>query len=152
MDRANNVFVTGQSGNGSVVDYATVGYSSAGMPLWTNRYDSGGTDAATAVAVDGQGNALVLAKVMLVAKDLDLGRWLQRQRLIYPILHDSLLLTALFIVFHVVEHLVIGLVEGESFAASIPHIDGGGLAGLALRCGNPFHLVDPLLRLQAHQP
>lgn len=76
-------------------------------------------------------NALVLAKVMLVAEDLDLGRWLQRRPLIYPILHESLLLTAVFIVFHVVEHLVIGLVKGETFAASIPHIGGGGLAGLA---------------------
>jgi hypothetical protein len=76
-------------------------------------------------------NALILAKVMLVAEDLDLGRWLQRRPLIYPILHESLLLTALFIGFHVVEHLVIGLVKGESLAASIPHIGGGGLAGLA---------------------
>jgi len=76
-------------------------------------------------------NALVLAKVMLVAEDLDLGRWLQRRPLIYPILHESLLLTALFIGFHVVEHLVIGLVKGETFAANLPHIGGGGLAGLA---------------------
>jgi hypothetical protein len=76
-------------------------------------------------------NALVLAKVMLVAEDLDLGRWLKRRPLIYPILHESLLLTALFIGFHVVEHLIIGLVKGETFAASIPHIGGGGLAGLA---------------------
>ena len=73
-------------------------------------------------------NALILAKVMLVAEDLDLGRWLQRRPLIYPILHESLLLTALFIGFHVIEHLVIGL---ETFAASIPHIGGGGLEGLA---------------------
>jgi hypothetical protein len=76
--------------------------------------------------------ALVLAKVMLVAEDLDLGRWLKRRPLIYPILHESLLLTALLIGFHVVEHLVIVLVKGETFAASIPHIGGGGLAGLAL--------------------
>lgn len=76
-------------------------------------------------------NALILAKVMLVAEDLDLGRWLQRRPLIYPILHESLLLTALFICFHVVEHIVIGLVKGENLAASIPQIGGGGLAGLA---------------------
>jgi hypothetical protein len=76
-------------------------------------------------------NALVLAKVMLVAEDLDLGRWLQRRPLIYPILHESLLLTALFISFHVVEHIVIGWFKGETLAASVPHIGGGGLAGLA---------------------
>jgi hypothetical protein len=76
-------------------------------------------------------NALVLAKVMLMAEDLDLGRWRQRRPLIYPILYESLLLTALFICFHVVEHVAIGLFKGESLAASVPHIGGGGLVGLA---------------------
>jgi hypothetical protein len=42
-----------------------------------------------------------------------------------------LLLTALFICFHVVEHIAIGLFKGETLAASVPHIGGGGLAGLA---------------------
>jgi hypothetical protein len=76
-------------------------------------------------------NALVLAKVMLVAEDLDLGRWRQRRPLIYPIVYESLLLTALFICFHVVEHIAIGLFKGDTLAASVPHIGGGGLAGLA---------------------
>lgn len=76
-------------------------------------------------------NALILAKVMLMAEDLDLGRWFQRRPLIYPILYESILLSALFICFHVFEHVVIGLVKGESLAASIPQIGGGGLAGLA---------------------
>jgi hypothetical protein len=72
-----------------------------------------------------------LAKVMVVVEDLDLGRWLPCRPLIYPILQESFLLTALFICFHVVEHIVIGLVKGESLAASIQQIGGGGLAGLA---------------------
>ena len=76
-------------------------------------------------------NALVLAKVMLVAEDLDLGRWRQRRPLIYPILYETLLLTVLFICFHLVEHIAIGLFKGETLAASVPHIGGGGLAGLA---------------------
>lgn len=75
-------------------------------------------------------NALVLAKVMLVAEDLNLGRWLERRPLIYPILHDSLLFTALFIVFHLVEHMIVGVVRGQGFRTSIPAIGGGGLAGL----------------------
>jgi hypothetical protein len=77
-------------------------------------------------------NALVLAKVMLVSEDLDLGRWLPRRPLIYPILNEALLLTSLFIVFHIVEHVIIGLFKHESIAASIPHIGGGGVLGLAL--------------------
>jgi hypothetical protein len=77
-------------------------------------------------------NALVVAKVMLVSEDMDLGRWLQRRPLIYPILHDSLLLTVLFICFHIVEHIVIGFFKGETLAASVPPIGGGGLVGLAI--------------------
>jgi hypothetical protein len=75
-------------------------------------------------------NALVLGKVMLVAEDLNLGGWLDRRPLIYPILHDSLLFTVLFILFHVLEEVVVGLVHGDSVRASIPAIGGGGFAGL----------------------
>ena len=75
-------------------------------------------------------NALILAKVMLVAEDLNLSRWLDRRPLIYPILHESLLFTALFILFHVLEKVVVGIVHGETLAQSVPAIGGGGLAGL----------------------
>jgi hypothetical protein len=75
-------------------------------------------------------NALVLAKVMLVAEDLNLGRWVRPRPLIYPILHESFLFTVLFICFHILEHVVIGLFHGETIAASIPAIGGGGFAGL----------------------
>jgi hypothetical protein len=87
------------------------------------------------IAYSSQGfaliNALVLAKVMLVAEDLNLSRWLDRRPLIYPILHESFLFTVLFIAFHVLEQLVVGLVHGETLAQSVPAIGGGGFAGLA---------------------
>jgi hypothetical protein len=76
-------------------------------------------------------NALVLAKVMLVAEDLNLGRWLDRRPLIYPILHDAFLFAVLFISFHVVEDVVMGVLRGHSAASSVPAIGGGGLVGLA---------------------
>jgi hypothetical protein len=58
-DASGNVFVTGQSRNASrTYDYATVGYSSAGVPLWTNRYDNGSDDIARAIAT-GSGNIYV---------------------------------------------------------------------------------------------
>jgi hypothetical protein len=75
-------------------------------------------------------NALVLAKVMLLTEDLNLGRWIRRRPLIYPIVFESLLLTVMFICFHVVEHVVVGLAERETVEASIPAIGGGGLAGV----------------------
>ena len=75
-------------------------------------------------------NALVLAKVMLVVEDLNLSRWLPPRPLIYPILHDSFLLTVLFICFHVLEKVITGFIRGASIAASVPAIGGGGFAGL----------------------
>lgn len=75
-------------------------------------------------------NALVLAKVMLIAEDLNLGHWLRERPLIYPILHESFVFAILFICFHVVEHVVVGWFKGETVAASVPAIGGGGFAGL----------------------
>ena len=62
VDGSNNVIVTGYSaGSGSGFDYATIKYSSAGVPLWTNRYNGpgNGDDTAAAVAVDGSDNVIV---------------------------------------------------------------------------------------------
>ncbi len=61
LDNSGNVYLAGQAWNGSSVDYATIAYSSAGVALWTNRYDGPGndTDLATAIAVDSSGNVYV---------------------------------------------------------------------------------------------
>ena len=62
VDGSNNVIVVGTStGSGSYWDYATVKYSSAGVPLWTNRYNgpANSNDEANAVAVDGSNNVIV---------------------------------------------------------------------------------------------
>jgi uncharacterized delta-60 repeat protein len=61
VDGSNNVIVTGTSGNGVDHDYATIQYSSAGVPLWTNRYHEPGNylNCASAVAVDGGNNVVV---------------------------------------------------------------------------------------------
>jgi hypothetical protein len=75
-------------------------------------------------------NAFVLAKVMLVAEDLNIARGLPRRPLIYRILFEALLLAILFICFHALEHLVVGLIKREDIAASVPAIGGGGLAGV----------------------
>ena len=75
-------------------------------------------------------NALVLAKVMLVAEDLNLGNWLQGRPLLWPVVHESVLFALLFIAVHYLEHILLGWFHGESLRASVPAIGGGGLPGL----------------------
>jgi hypothetical protein len=74
-------------------------------------------------------NALVFAKVMMLFEVFDPGRWLRKRPLIYPILYESLLLTVLFLVAHVLEKTIEGLLRGKTIADSLPGIGGGGLPG-----------------------
>ena len=75
-------------------------------------------------------NALVLAKVMLVAEDLNLGNWLKGRPLLWPVVHESVLFALLFIAVHYLEHILIGMLHHETLQASVPAIGGGGLPGL----------------------
>lgn len=62
-DGAGNVYVSGDSHDtGERKDVATVKYSSAGTPVWTNRFNSFGTNYIQSVglAVDSAGNAYIL--------------------------------------------------------------------------------------------
>jgi hypothetical protein len=75
-------------------------------------------------------NALVLAKVMLVADDLHVGRKFEDRPLIYPVLAKSVLFAIVFLCFRLAEGLLIGLWEGKTFQASLPSIGGGGITGV----------------------
>jgi hypothetical protein len=61
VDGSGNVFVTGDSSGDAAQDIATIKYSGAGVPLWTNRYHGTGpgNNFATALAVDGNGDVIV---------------------------------------------------------------------------------------------
>jgi uncharacterized delta-60 repeat protein len=61
VDSSGNVFVTGTVDNGSSYDFATIKYSSAGVPLWINLYNGpeDEADGANALAVDSSGNVIV---------------------------------------------------------------------------------------------
>ena len=62
LDSNGNVFVTGGAVAGGLTEFATIKYSNAGVPVWTNRYRSTGTSTyggASGVAVDGSGNVFV---------------------------------------------------------------------------------------------
>jgi hypothetical protein len=60
VDGSGNVYVTGDSGEGSenLSDYVTVKYSPSGAQRWAARYNAT-YDYATALAVDGSGNVYV---------------------------------------------------------------------------------------------
>ncbi|MFO1037512.1 MAG: hypothetical protein U1E45_11750 [Geminicoccaceae bacterium] len=75
-------------------------------------------------------NALVLAKVMLLAEGINFGGWLQGRPLIWPILHESVVFALLFIAVHYLEGIVVGWFHDESLGSSVPAVGGGGLAGL----------------------
>jgi hypothetical protein len=74
-------------------------------------------------------NALVFAKVMMLFEMFDPGRWLRARPLIYPILYETLLLTVLFLVAHILEKTVEGLFRGKTLIESVPMLGGGGLVG-----------------------
>src|SRR5262249_25333822 len=62
VDSGGNVFVTGSSkATNGYNDFATVAYSSGGVPLWTNLYNGAidNNTGAHAIAVDGTGNVFV---------------------------------------------------------------------------------------------
>ena len=77
-------------------------------------------------------NALVLAKVMLVADDLRLGEWRGRRPLIYPVLLRSALFAVVFIVFDIVEKTLIGVFHGKAVAESIETPGRDGILGVIL--------------------
>jgi len=62
VDTSGNVYVTGySSGSGTVSDYATIKYNSAGVQQWASRYDGPGNgyDVGYAIAIDSLGNVYV---------------------------------------------------------------------------------------------
>ena len=74
-------------------------------------------------------NALVFAKVKMLFEVFDPGRWLRKRPLIYPILYESLLLTVLFLIAHVLEKTIEGLIRGKTLTESMPVLTGAGLPG-----------------------
>jgi hypothetical protein len=62
VDPSGNVVVAGSSiGTNGFYDYATIKYSNAGVPLWTNRFNGLGNsdDIATALVIDNAGTVFV---------------------------------------------------------------------------------------------
>ena len=76
-------------------------------------------------------NALIFAKVMLVAEDLRLGNRSNDMPLIYPILFKSFLFAVALISFHIIEHVLVGMWHGRTAAEIISEIGANNLIGMA---------------------
>lgn len=75
-------------------------------------------------------NALVLAKVMLVAEDVRFADRFTNRALIYPILYKAFAFAILFIAAYALEKMLVGLMAGESAAASLPYLGTNTLKGV----------------------
>jgi hypothetical protein len=76
-------------------------------------------------------NAFILAKVMFIGARFGLGDVMRDRPLIYRVLLKSALFALLLLVFYLGEETGLGMLRGETFAASFPEIGGGGAVGLA---------------------
>src|SRR5262245_10183474 len=72
-------------------------------------------------------NALALGKVLLIAKALHLGEWVEDWPLIYPTLLKSALFTIVLACFKILEDAGLGMYRGKSFQQSIADLGGGTL-------------------------
>jgi hypothetical protein len=75
-------------------------------------------------------NALIFAKVMLIAEDMHLGQRFNDAPLIYSVILKSLLFGIALICFHIVEQVVIGMWDGKTIAESISEVGADKLAGM----------------------
>lgn len=74
-------------------------------------------------------NAAILAKVMLIAEDLKLGRHFDRYPMIYTIVFKACLFALVFIGFHILEEVVVAMFSGKTARAGLPAIGGGTWLG-----------------------
>jgi len=71
-------------------------------------------------------NALVLAKVMLVAEDIGLGTRFQRRWLVYSIVHKSFVFTLVLLCFYMIEHTAFAMWAGIPIPDAFPKFGGKG--------------------------
>jgi hypothetical protein len=72
-------------------------------------------------------NALVLAKIFLVADKLHFARQLDASPLVVPILYKSAAFTLLLIVAYIGEEMLLGHFHGKTLAESMPRIGDGSV-------------------------
>jgi hypothetical protein len=77
-------------------------------------------------------NALVLAKVILVAEALHAGKRQAGTTMFTAVLFKSGLFAIILVCFNVVEDILVGLFRGKTLTECLPEIAGGGFEGQLL--------------------
>ncbi len=75
-------------------------------------------------------NALILAKVMLIAEDLKVGSRFKGRPLIYSVLWQSAAFSVVLICFHIVEDAAIAWLDGKPLADALAAFGRGDLTGV----------------------
>jgi hypothetical protein len=98
-------------------------------------------------------NALVLAKVMLLAVALNLGSRFGDHPLVYSVLFRSLVFAIVLIGFHILEGAAIDLLRGKPLADSLADFGAGNAKGvfsmgaIAFVALTPFFMVSEMARV-----
>ena len=77
-------------------------------------------------------NALIVAKVIMVADALNAGKRKAGTTMFAAVLFKSGLFAIILLCFNLVEEVLVGLLRGKTLAESVPEIGGGGLEGQLL--------------------
>jgi hypothetical protein len=75
-------------------------------------------------------NALILAKIILVAEGLHFGERFKAKPLVYPIVYKSTAFTVLLIATYIAEEIVVAMFHGKRLMEGMPDIGGGTIGGL----------------------
>jgi len=75
-------------------------------------------------------NALLMAKVLLIGEDLNLGNRFRHKPLLYSIFYKCFVFAIFLIAFHVLERVIVGVWSGRAITQSFPDIGGGSLKGI----------------------
>jgi putative copper export protein len=87
-------------------------------------------------------NALIFAKILLVAEHFHLAERFRDKPLAIPIAYKSAAFTALLIVAYIVEEVILGLLHGKNVAEAMPRIGDGTIwAWLCIAVIMTFALV-----------
>lgn len=77
-------------------------------------------------------NALVLAKVMVIAEEFHFNAWLRTKPLISAAIARSIGFAVLFVLVDILEKILVAAFKGHSMTQSLPTYGSGGLAGQLL--------------------